>query len=172
MDLGGKRWGKVEGIVDKLNIQRNQRTHMLIGEYRHSIDEKGRLALPAKFRKVLSKGVVVTRGVDRCLSLYPQETWEKLSSKISNLPMNQKNNRAFARLMLAGAMDSNVDGQGRVVLPDYLRSYANLAKNVVIAGVHDRLEIWDQAEWEKYTKDTELHSEDIAETVEFFQNGV
>jgi len=143
---------------------------MLIGEYRHSIDEKGRLALPSKFRKVLSEGVVVTRGVDRCLSLYPRETWKKLASKVSNLPMNQKNNRAFARLMLAGAMDSNVDGQGRVVLPDYLRGYANLIKNVVIAGVHDRLEIWDQTEWERYTKDAELHSEDIAETVEFFQN--
>lgn len=145
---------------------------MLIGEYHHSVDEKGRLALPTKFRKDLSAGVVVTRGLDHCLFVYTKQTWDKVAGRLANLPMNQKNNRAFARLMLAGAMDAQIDGQGRVVLPDYLRTFAGLSKNVVVAGVHDRLEIWDEAEWEKYTKDAEQHSEEIAEQIELFQNEI
>lgn len=143
---------------------------MFIGEYHHNIDEKGRLALPTKFRKELAQGVVVTRGLDHCLFVYTQEMWEKVAGRIGNLPMNQKNNRAFARLMLAGAMDSKIDGQGRVVLPDYLRTFGGLTKNVVIAGVQDRLEIWDESEWNRYTKDAEQHSEEIAEAIELFQN--
>lgn len=143
---------------------------MFIGEYHHTIDEKGRLALPTKFRKDLSEGVVVTRGLDHCLFVYTQKMWDKMAQRLANLPMNQKNNRAFTRLMLAGAMDSKIDGQGRVILPDYLRSFAQLGKNVVVAGVQDRLEIWDESEWERYTKDAEQHSEEIAEAIELFQN--
>lgn len=143
---------------------------MLIGEYRHTVDGKGRVALPTKFRKALSKGVIVTRGVDRCLFIYSLETWEKISSRVASLPMNQKNNRAFARLMLAGAMDARLDKQGRVVLPDYLRSYGHIGKNVVIAGMHDRLEVWDEKEWQAYTESAERQSEEIAETIEFFSN--
>jgi len=143
---------------------------MFIGEYHHNIDEKGRLALPTKFRKDLAKGIVVTRGLDHCLFVYTQEMWEKMAGRIANLPMNQKNNRAFARLMMAGAMDSKIDGQGRVVLPDYLRTFGGLTKNVVVAGVQDRLEIWDEIAWARYTKDAEQHSEEIAEVVELFQN--
>ncbi len=145
-------------------------TQMLIGEYRHSMDEKGRVALPTKFRKTLGSGVVITRGVDRCLFVYTRETWEKMAAKVAALPMNQRNNRAFARLMLAGAMDTVIDTQGRVMLPDFLRAYASLGKNLVIAGVHDRLEIWDEQEWGRFTKEAELHSEDIAENIEFFQS--
>ncbi len=143
---------------------------MLIGEYHHSIDEKGRLALPTKFRKDLSEGVVITRGLDHCLFVYPKQTWDKVAGRLANLPMNQKNNRAFARLMLAGAMDAVIDGQGRVVVPDYLRTFAGLGKEAVVAGVHDRLEIWDEDEWNRYTKDAEQHSEEIAEEIELFQN--
>lgn len=144
---------------------------MLIGEYRHSVDGKGRLAIPVKFRTGLSKGLVVTRGVDRCLFVYPAETWKKLAGRLSSLPMNQKNTRAFLRLMLAGAMDAALDAQGRVMLPDYLRAYAGLGKNVVIAGVYDRLEIWDETGWRRYTKDAEQHSQDIAEAVGSFTTG-
>lgn len=141
---------------------------MLIGEYRYTVDGKGRLALPTKFRNALSHGVVVTRGVDRCLFVYPKDAWEKLASRMAGLPMNQKNTRAFTRLMLAGAMDAPIDGQGRMMLPDYLRAYAGLGQRVVVAGVYDRLEIWDETAWERYTKNAEKHSEDIAEAVGSF----
>ncbi len=136
---------------------------MFIGEYQLNIDEKGRLAIPKKFRKDLAKGAVVTRGIDNCLFLYTAKAWQALADKLSQLPMSQKNTRAFARLMLAGAMDVQVDGQGRIVLPEYLRAYAHCGKNVVVAGLFNRLEIWDAAAWETYKAATEAQSEDIAE---------
>ena len=138
---------------------------MFIGEYRHSIDQKGRLAVPVKFRKVLELGAIVTRGLDGCLYLYPAEAWEKVAEKLAKLPMSQSNSRAFARLMLAGAMDVSLDKQGRIVLPDYLRAYATIGKDVVVAGLYDRLELWDKATWETYKKRTEKDSGDIAETL-------
>ena len=136
---------------------------MFIGEYAHSLDSKGRLAIPVKFRRELSKGAVVTRGLDNCLFLYTKVEWQKLAEKLSNLPISQANSRAFARLMLAGAMDVNVDKQGRVVLPEYLRSFANLKKTAVVAGLYSRLEIWDQTTWNKYKGKTEGKSSEIAE---------
>ena len=141
---------------------------MFIGEYRHTIDEKGRLALPTKFRSVLSTGVVVTRGVDQCLFVYAREAWDRLARKMATLPMTQKNTRAFSRLILAGAMDLPLDAQGRVVLPEYLRGYGKITKNVVVAGVYDRLEIWDEKLWNAYTKNAEKHSAEIAETLGSF----
>src|SRR3990167_4082354 len=104
---------------------------MFIGEYHHAIDEKGRLAIPMKFRKQLKAGAVVTRGLDNCLFVYTMEEWKKLAEKISNLPFSQANSRAFSRLMLAGAMDVELDKQGRVIVPEYLREYAKLGKEVV-----------------------------------------
>ena len=136
---------------------------MFLGEYSHTIDEKGRLAIPTKFREDLSSGAVVTRGIDRCLFLYTKSEWEKLAQKISALPLSQKNTRAFARLMLAGAMDVEVDKQGRVVVPDYLRAYAGIKKKVVVAGLYTRMEIWDAFVWEKYKAETEKGSDEIAE---------
>ena len=138
---------------------------MFLGEYRHNLDPKGRVNLPTKFRKDLSQGVVITRGVDRCLFVYPRATWEKLAGNLAKLPLTAQASRAFARLLLAGAMDETPDGQGRVMLPEYLRRYAGLAKTVVIAGVYDRLEIWDAVAWSAYTKRTEKRSEQIAETI-------
>ena len=123
---------------------------MFIGEYRHTIDEKGRLAIPIKFRTDLAKGAVVTRGLDNCLFLYSIEEWQKLADKLSKLPISKANTRAFSRLMLAGAMDVELDKQGRVIVPDYLRKYAGMKKNVVVAGLYNRLEIWDEEDWEKY----------------------
>lgn len=136
---------------------------MFIGEYHHSIDEKGRLAVPTKFRGDLAKGAVVTRGLDSSLFLLPLEEWGKLSEKLAALPLGQAKSRAFARLMLAGAMDVKLDKQGRCVLPDYLRKYAELGKRVVIVGVHSRLEIWDKDKWETYREQTERDAVDIAE---------
>lgn len=136
---------------------------MFIGEYQHTIDEKGRLAIPIKFRNDLAKGAVATRGLDNCLFLYSLDEWQKLADKLSKLPISKANSRAFSRLMLAGAMDVELDKQGRVILPDYLRRYSGMKKNVVVAGLYNRLEIWDTATWEKYKQGTEKSSGDIAE---------
>jgi len=138
-------------------------TFMFIGEYTHNLDEKGRLAVPKKFRSDLAKGAVVTRGLDNCLFLYTKKEWEKLAEKLAALPFAQANTRAFARLMLAGAMDVQVDKQGRVMLPDYLRTYAGLKKNVIIAGLYSRLELWDKTKWNSYKNKTEKESNKIAE---------
>lgn len=138
---------------------------MFIGEYQHAIDDKGRLAVPIKFRDELAKGAVVTRGLDNCLFLYPQKDWEVLAQKLANLPISKANTRAFARLMLAGAMDCEIDKQGRIILPDYLRKYATIRRKVVVAGLYNRLEIWDAAAWEKYRLSTEKRGGDIAEAL-------
>lgn len=137
--------------------------HMFIGEYSHNLDEKGRLAVPKKFRSTLSKGAVVTRGLDNCLFLYTKQEWAKLAEKLANLPFAQANTRAFARLMLAGAMDVELDKQGRIILPEYLRSFAHLKKETVVAGLYNRLEIWDKSVWERYTSQNEKESTKIAE---------
>ena len=136
---------------------------MFIGEYSHSLDDKGRLSVPKKFRNALAKGAFVTRGLDNCLFLYTKVEWAKLAEKLDNLPFAQANTRAFARLMLAGAMDVEVDKQGRIILPEYLRSYATLKKDVVVAGLYNRLELWDAGKWSEYTKRTEAESTTIAE---------
>lgn len=138
---------------------------MFIGEYQHNIDAKGRLAVPAKFRADLEKGAVVTRGLDNCLFLYAADEWARLAEKISQMPISQANTRAFSRLMLAGAMDVHLDNQGRIILPDYLRTYAGLSKKVVLTGLYNRLEIWDEKVWEEYKTKTEEQSGDIAEAL-------
>ena len=143
---------------------------MFIGEYQHNLDEKGRLAVPKKFRPNINKGAVVTRGLDNCLFLYTKTEWQKLAEKLANLPFSQANTRAFARLMLAGAMDVDIDKQGRIMLPEYLRSFAGLKKNIVVAGLYNRLELWDQKNWEAYKMQTEKDSSKIAE--EMFNLGV
>lgn len=139
---------------------------MFIGEYTHSVDTKGRVAVPAKFRTLLKKGAVVTRGLDNCLFVYSMSEWQKLADKLAQLPLSQSRSRAFSRLMLAGAMDVSLDKQGRIILPEYLRQFANMKKKVVIAGLYNRLEIWDEAAWAKYKKATEKDSNKIAEELE------
>ena len=136
---------------------------MFIGEYSHNLDDKGRMAIPVKFRRDLAKGAVVTRGLDNCLFLYTKTEWAKLAEKLAALPISQSNSRAFARLMLAGAMDVEVDKQGRVVLPEYLRKFASIKKSLVVAGLYNRLEIWDEELWNKYKNQTEAESGAIAE---------
>ncbi len=136
---------------------------MFIGEYTYSIDEKKRLAVPSKFRQSLMKKGVITRGLDQCLFLYPKKEWEKLAKKLSQLPLSQSDARGFARLMLAGAMEVNVDNLGRILIPDYLKRYASLKKKVIIAGVFNRIEIWDEKSWNDYKNKTEKDVGDIAE---------
>ncbi len=136
---------------------------MFIGEYPYSIDEKKRLAIPPKFRRVLGKRAVITRGLDQCLFLYPAKEWGSLAKKLSQLPLSQSDARGFARLMLTGAMEVDLDSLGRILVPDYLKGYALLKKSVIIAGVYNRIEIWDEKKWQEYKKKTETAVGDIAE---------
>ena len=136
---------------------------MLIGEYQHTIDTKKRLAVPVKLRKDLGQGSVLTRGLDNCLALYPLKEWQKMTDKLGQLPTGQIDARGFNRIILAGAMAVEFDKLGRILIPDYLKKYAFLKKNVVIVGVYNRLEIWDGAKWETYKQKTEKEVGDIAQ---------
>ncbi len=136
---------------------------MLLGEYQHNLDNKGRVAIPAKFKEKLAAGAIITRGIDDCLFVFASKEWEVLAQKLIALPLAQANSRAFVRLMLAGAVDVALDNQSRILIPDYLRSYADLKKQVVIAGLYNRVEIWDAQKWQEYKKKTEGASEEIAE---------
>ncbi len=136
---------------------------MFIGEYYYNLDTKGRMAIPSKIRNQVGETLIITRGLDKCLFLYEKKDWEQLAEKIKNLPLSQANSRAFARLMLAGAMEVTIDNQGRILIPDYLRNYADLKKKIVLVGVYDRLEIWDEDNWNTYKNKTERESSEIAE---------
>src|SRR4051812_4857310 len=136
---------------------------MFIGEYQASIDDKGRISIPAKFRSQLNSQVVVTRGLDNSLFLYNMDEWKKLAEKLASLPISTANTRAFSRLMLAGAMDCELDKQGRIILPSYLKDFAKIAKKVVVAGLYNRIEIWSEELWNIYKAQTEKESNNIAE---------
>ncbi len=136
---------------------------MLIGEYKHSIDSKKRLAIPSKLRKDIGMKAVLTRGLDNCLFVFTMEEWKQLADKLKALSFTQSNTRAFVRLLLSGASEVDIDALGRILVPDYLKEYAGLKKKVVIAGLYNRLEIWDEDKWEAYKKDMENKSDDIAE---------
>lgn len=136
---------------------------MFIGEYIYLIDEKKRLAIPIKFRQSLGKKAIITRGIDNCLVLYPIKEWQKLASKLENLPSSTIDARGFARIMLSGAIDVELDKLGRILIPDYLKEYADLRKNVAILGLSNRIEIWNEKRWQKYKEKTEREVGDIAE---------
>ena len=136
---------------------------MLIGEYQHTLDPKKRLAIPAKLRKELGEKVILTRGLDNCLFLYPTQEWQKLTEKLSQLPVGQGDTRGFLRLMLAGAVEVELDQLGRILIPDYLKNYADLKQKAVIAGVYNRLEIWDEMRWSTYKAEIEKNTDMIAE---------
>ncbi len=134
---------------------------MLIGQYEHTIDNKKRLALPVKFRGELGDKVIITKGVEKCLVVYTQKEWEKMSSKLGNLPISQLEARSFARIILAGAMEVALDKLGRILIPDYLKTYAGFKKRVVICGLSNRLEVWDEEKWDAYRKKAEKGVEEI-----------
>jgi MraZ protein len=138
---------------------------MFIGEYRHTFDAKNRISLPAKFRKGLGRAVVVTRGFDRCLFVYPKGAWKEEAAKIARLSSGSSASRGLARFMLSGAFEADVDSAGRILVPDYLRAFAGLSVKNVIAGVSERIEIWDEKQWAKYTKDIERDADAYAEKV-------
>lgn len=137
-------------------------THMFIGEYEHSIDPKKRLALPSKFRGELGNRIVVTRGLDQSLFVYPMKVWEELAGKLGTLPVGETGTRSFIRLMLSGATDCELDAQGRVLIPEYLKQEAGLEKEVTIVGLYNRLEIWETKMWKKYKQEAEKNTEKIA----------
>ncbi|MCL5958868.1 MAG: division/cell wall cluster transcriptional repressor MraZ [Chloroflexi bacterium] len=136
---------------------------MFMGEFEHSVDEKGRLAIPAKFRGKFADGLVVTRGLDKCLWIFTTAGWSTLAEKIAKLPLSQANARSFQRMMFSGAVDCQLDQQGRFVLPGFLRSYADIGDEAVIIGVLGRVEIWSKARWEETKARVEGEGDAIAE---------
>jgi MraZ protein len=136
---------------------------MLTGEYEHSIDPKKRLAIPAKLRGKLGDQLVVTRGLDQCLFVYPLKTWEEIAAKLGTLPVGQEKNRGFVRLLFSSASEVSLDSLGRILVPDNLKDYADLKKDVVIVGALNRLEIWDKERWATFRASAEKEIGNVAE---------
>lgn len=136
---------------------------MLIGEYKHNIDPKKRLAIPAKFRKEIGDRVVVTKGLDQCLFVYTMEEWEKVASKLSDLPTGAADNRNYVRISFSGATDVEIDSLGRILLTDPLKEFAGLKDKAVVVGVYKRLEIWNEENWENYKQRVEKQTDMLAE---------
>ena len=136
---------------------------MLLGEYTHTLDPKKRLSLPAKFRQEIGKKVVLTHGLDKCLFLYSVKQWEKIAEKLSELSTGQSDTRGFNRFMLAGAVEVDVDSLGRILVPDFLKEFAELEEKVVITGVHNRAEIWNEKRWIEYKKKIVEQADVLAE---------
>lgn len=136
---------------------------MFLGEFSHTIDDKGRLTLPAKYRVELANGLVLTRGLDGCLFVFTSTEWERVVQSLQNLPFTQKTARDFSRFIFSGATDAIPDKQGRILVPGYLREYAALDSEVTIIGINNRLEIWDPAHWQEVKGRVETEAEAIAE---------
>lgn len=136
---------------------------MFIGQYEHSIDYKGRIAIPSKFRKIFKKDAIITKGLDGCLFLFDREKWEKMAKSISELPLGKSSGRMYARLMLSSATDVEFDNQGRINVPTFLKSYARLSDKVVVTGLYDRVEIWNKQAWTKTIKKVDIDAGKIAE---------
>lgn len=136
---------------------------MLIGEYQHTLDTKKRLAIPARLRKELGERGILTQGLNNCLVLYPLAEWQKLTEKLGQLPVGKGETRGFLRLMFSRATEAELDGLGRILIPASLKNHACLKQRVVIVGVHDRLEIWDNERWNSYKAEVEKNTDVIAE---------
>ncbi len=143
---------------------------MFIGEYTHTIDDKKRLSVPAKFRKELGKKAVITLGLNKCLSVYPTKEWSVFAEKLATLSMGKSEDRAFSRVMLSSAFEVEIDTIGRILVPDTLKSYAGLSEKVVLAGVFDRVEVWDEAVWMQYKASMVAQADQMAEKLG--ENGV
>lgn len=138
---------------------------MLIGEFEHSLDAKGRIIIPAKLRETIGEKFVVTKGLDGCLFAFSLSEWTNFEEKLKSLPLSNKNSREFTRFFLSGASECEIDKQGRFLIPTNLRSIANLKKDIVIIGVGTRIEIWDKEKWEDYNSAENISVEDIAENM-------
>lgn len=138
---------------------------MFIGEYHHSIDDKGRLIIPAKFRDELGEKFIVTRGIENCLFVYSEESWTKIVNKLETLPFTKKDARQFIRFFLSGATQAEFDKQGRINLTSPLISYANIKKECIVIGTGDRLEIWSEESWNEFFLSAKDSMSDIAENL-------
>lgn len=136
---------------------------MFMGEYQHSVDDKGRLIVPAKFREQLGATFIATRGLDNCLFIYPESEWKILEQKLKSLPLMKSDARAFTRFFFSGATECELDKQGRINLPQHLREYAKLEKDCVVLGVTNRVEVWSKSLWEGYYEQSEQAFNEIAE---------
>jgi len=136
---------------------------MLIGEYKHTIDDKKRVSVPANFRKEIGRKVVITRGLDSCLFLYTLEGWKKFIESLNNLPMMQGGARSFNRFIFGGAFEVEIDTMGRVLIPENLRDFADLKSKVVIVGLNSRVEIWDEKKWKDHIEKVEKQADVLAE---------
>ncbi len=143
-------------------------TYMLLGEFKHNLDSKNRLTIPAKIRTELGEKPVLTRGLDNCLFIYPHRDWELFMEKLSKLPLSQKKARSFKRFMLSSANEIEIDDMGRMLIAETLRKYAQLKKSVVIIGVQDRVELWDEKVWNSYIAEAEKESGDLSEGLSEF----
>lgn len=140
-------------------------TNMLIGEYTHTIDVKNRVSLPAKWRQELGKSVVITRGLEGCLTVYTLGEWQKVSAMFTNSPFASADERGFARFMLSAATEVDVDSAGRVLIPEVLKMSAQLSEKVVCAGIHNRVELWDEVRWREYSARIEQEAAEMAEKI-------
>lgn len=138
---------------------------MLIGEYSHSLDAKGRLIMPAKLREDMGEKFIITKGLDGCLFGFSQNEWENFETKLKTLPLTNKNARDFVRFFLSGAMECEIDKQGRFLISSNLRNVATLEKEVIIIGVGTRIEIWNKEKWENYNNEENISADDIAENM-------
>jgi MraZ protein len=138
---------------------------MFMGEYQHTLDEKGRVIIPAKLRDDLGESFVITRGLDKSLFVYPMDEWNNVAVKMRELSTTNADARAFVRFFLSGAVEAELDKQGRVVIPNNLREHADIQKEIYILGVASRLEIWSKEVWEEYSKQAEESYESIAEKI-------
>lgn len=138
---------------------------MFLGEYRHTLDEKGRVVLPSKFRDRLAEGLVITKGQERCLYVFPLDRWEEEVERMNRLPRTDRRTRNFARAYFAGADQQKPDRQGRVQIPQNLRSYAALEREVTVVGVADRIEVWDDANWQRLSEEADQYYADIEEAL-------
>lgn len=138
---------------------------MFIGEYEHTLDEKNRVSIPKHYRTGLGKRMVMTRGLDNCLFVYSRPAWEKVAAKLQELSFAQADTRGFNRFILSGAAEVEIDTAGRVLIPEHQRQFAGLSKEVVFAGVSDRVEIWDAKVWKDYKAGIEKNAERMAETL-------
>jgi MraZ protein len=136
---------------------------MFLGQHTHALDDKKRLTLPSKLRKAVGKRVVVTSGLDGCLFLYPEKGWNEIAGKLGALGMGQSDTRGFARFMLASAVEADVDSVGRILVPEHLREFAGIKSSVVVAGVHNRLELWDESRWKSYAASVAKAADAMAE---------
>ena len=138
---------------------------MFIGEYEHSVDAKGRVIMPAKLREDIGEKFIVTKGLDGCLFAYSKEEWSNFEEKLKTLPLTNKNARDFVRFFLSGAVECEIDKQGRFLIPNNLRTYATLEKEINIIGVGTRIEIWNRNAWKQYSSDENISADEIAENM-------